>query len=269
MAERGNATQFSTVDAQADPRYLITFLDAGSAVEEIQRVKRESLVRLDLDTGQRVLDVGCGTGEDVCHLAQMVGGHGYAVGVDVSSVMIAEAVHRYGNCGLPVVFGVSDAQHLPFATATFDRCRTDRALMHLKDPEQALTEMVRVIRPGGKIVVFDFDWDTTFIDHPDESTTRKVIQAFRDGVQHGWIGRRLPRLCQTAGLVEVTCVPHVVQIPYAVAVHLLEGALASAQAAGAVSAEERTTWWRYLEQAEAAGQCYIGQVGFMVQGIKP
>ena len=63
--------------------------------------------------------------------------------------------------------------------------------------------------------------------------------------------------------------PHVVQIPYAIADHLLGGVLSAAQAAGAVSAEERTRWWQYLEQAEAAGQCYIGQVGFMVKGIKP
>ncbi|MDH3601526.1 MAG: methyltransferase domain-containing protein [Candidatus Tectomicrobia bacterium] len=268
MADSGNVTQFTTVDAQADPRYLITFLDAGSTVEGIQRVKRESLTQLDLQTGHRVLDVGCGTGEDVRNLAHVVGSQGCAIGVDVSGVMIAEAANRHGDCGLPVAFGVSDAQYLAFADATFDRCRTDRALMHLKHPEQGLAEMVRVVRPGGKVVVFDFDWGTTFVDHPDESTTRKVIRAFSDGVQHGWIGRRLPRLCQEAGLVEITCVPHVVYIPYAIARHLLEGALATAQATGAVSAEERTRWWRYLEQAEAAGQCCIGQVGFMVQGTK-
>ena len=179
--------------------------------------------------------------------------------------MIAEAANRHGACGLPVAFGVSDAQHLAFADATFDRCRTDRALMYLKHPELALAEMVRVVRPGGKVVVFDFDWGTTFVDHPDESTTRKVIQAFSDEVQHGWVGRRLPRLCQEAGLVEITCVPHVVHIPYAIARHLLEGALATAQAAGTVSAEQLARWWQYLEQAEAAGQCYIGQVGFMVK----
>jgi ubiquinone/menaquinone biosynthesis C-methylase UbiE len=132
MADSGNVTQFNRVDAQADPRYLITFLDAGSTVEGIQRVKRESLTQLDLESGHRVLDVGCGTGEDVRNLAHIVGGHGQAVGVDVSGVMIAEAVKRHGACGLPIAFGVSDAQYLAFADATFDRCRTDRALMHLK-----------------------------------------------------------------------------------------------------------------------------------------
>lgn len=76
MADSGNVTPFNMVDAQADPRYLITCLDAGSAVEGIQRVKRESLTQLDLETGYRVLDVGCGTGEDVRNLAHAVGSHG-------------------------------------------------------------------------------------------------------------------------------------------------------------------------------------------------
>ena len=50
MADRGDMTQFTMVDAQADPHYFITFLDAGRTVEGIQRAKRESLLQLDLST---------------------------------------------------------------------------------------------------------------------------------------------------------------------------------------------------------------------------
>jgi ubiquinone/menaquinone biosynthesis C-methylase UbiE len=89
MADSGNVTQFNMVDAQADPRYLITFLDAGSTVEGIQRVKRESPTQLDLEIGHWVLEVGCGTGEDVRNLAHIVGSQGHAVGVDVSGALVA------------------------------------------------------------------------------------------------------------------------------------------------------------------------------------
>ena len=68
--------------------------------------------------------------------------------------------------------------------------------------------------------------------------------------------------------MEITCVPQVVHIPYVIARHLLEGVLATTQATGSLLAEALTCWWQYLEQAEAAGQCYVGQVGFMVQGTK-
>jgi hypothetical protein len=69
-------------------------------------------------------------------------------------------------------------------------------------------------------------------------------------------------------LVEITCVPQVVHIPYVIARHRLEGVVATTQATGSLLAEELTRWWQYLEQAEAAGQWYVGQVGFMVQETK-
>jgi ubiquinone/menaquinone biosynthesis C-methylase UbiE len=51
-------------------------------------------------------------------------------------------------------------------------------LMHLDDPGQALVEMVRVVRPGGKVVVFDFDWDTLFIDSPYKETTQNEAKQY-------------------------------------------------------------------------------------------
>jgi len=182
--------------------------------------------------------------------------------------MIAEATCRHATTGLPIAFLVGDAHHLAFAPATFDRCRTERTLLHLDHPEQALAELVRVVRPGGQVVVFDFDWDMTFIDHPDKQLTRMLVQACSDAVKHGWIGRHLPRLFHTVGLVEVTSVPQAVRIPYAIAHHLFDGLLANLQAAGSVSVEALTQWWQPLEQAEEAGQLCFGQLGFVVSGRK-
>jgi ubiquinone/menaquinone biosynthesis C-methylase UbiE len=100
-------------------------------------------------------------------------------------------------------------------------------LMHLDDHETALAEMVRVVRPGGKVVVFDFDWDAVFVDSPYKETTRKIVHAFSDG-------------------------------------HL-----AKAQQAGVLSADALASWWKHLEQAEAAGQFHLGILGFIVGGRKP
>jgi ubiquinone/menaquinone biosynthesis C-methylase UbiE len=85
-------------------------------------------------------------------------------------------------------------QALPFADGTFDVCRAARPPEHLPDPGRVLQEMVRVTRPGGWIVMFDFDWDTLIIDHPDKQTTRAFIQAYSDSIRNGRIGRQLPRL---------------------------------------------------------------------------
>jgi SAM-dependent methyltransferase len=170
--------------------------------------------------------------------------------------------------GLPVEFLEGDAQALKFPDASFDCCRTERMLMHLNVPEQALAEMVRVVRPGGRIVVFDFDWDTVFVDSPYKETTRKIVQTFSDGIKHGWIGRSLPRLFHAAGLTEVACVPHAVRIYCAFAHRLLDGHLTKAQATGILSSDELTCWWAHLEKAEDVGQFHLGFLGFIVSGRK-
>jgi hypothetical protein len=54
--------------------------------------------------------------------------------------------------------------------------------------------MARVTRPGGRVVVFDFDWDTLIIDHPAKATTRTIVLSYSDAITNGWIGRQLPRL---------------------------------------------------------------------------
>jgi ubiquinone/menaquinone biosynthesis C-methylase UbiE len=159
MENTGDVTRFTIVDQQTDPSFFIKFLDAGNALEDIEQVKRVMLAQLELHDGLSMLDVGCGTGDDVRDLAPLVGPRGRIVGVDVSGAMIAEAKHRHAALGLPIEFLEGDAQKLEFPDASFDRCRTERMLMHLDHPEQALAEMVRVVRPGGWVVVFDFDWD--------------------------------------------------------------------------------------------------------------
>jgi ubiquinone/menaquinone biosynthesis C-methylase UbiE len=269
MEHREDVTRFAAVDQQMDPGFFITFLDAGNALEDIKSVKRVMLAQLELHDGVSLLDVGCGTGDDVWDLARVVGPRGRVVGVDASSAMIAEAKKRHAPSELPVEFVEGEAQDLAFPEASFDRCRTERMLMHLNDPECALAEMVRVTRPGGKVVVFDFDWDTVFADSPYKETTRKLVHAFSDGIKHGWIGRSLPRLFHAAGLTEVTCVPHAVRWYGAFAHRIFDGHLAKAQQAGVLSADELASWWHHLEQAEAAGQFHLGILGFIVSGRKP
>jgi SAM-dependent methyltransferase len=268
METTGDTTQFATLDQQTAPRFFIEYLDAGNALEDIKRLKQVMMAQLELHNGVHLLDIGCGTGDDVRTLAQAVSPHGRCVGVDASAMMIAEAQHRHGAAGPSVAFVVGNAQHLEFADASFDRCRAERVLMHLDDPTHAVAEMARVVRPGGKVVVFDMDWGMMFVDSPYQETTRIILQAFSDGMRHGWIGRGLPRLFRVAGLADITCVPHTVHLDYAFAHRLFDGHLTKVQAAGVVSADDCIRWWQHLTHAEEAGQFHAGQLGFVVSGRK-
>jgi ubiquinone/menaquinone biosynthesis C-methylase UbiE len=265
----GDSTQFSAIDSQSKPDFFITFADAANSLDDIQAIKQLMLSLLDLGGGKRVLDVGCGTGDDARKLAELVGGRGQVVGLDHSAVMIAEAKRRQARAGLPVQFIEGDAEHLTFADATFDACRAERVLMHLARPEHALMEMARVARSGGRVVVFDFDWDTIFIDSRYKETTRKIARMYSDTIRSGWLGRTLPRLFHEAGLYEVTSVPRAVRPHYASAHDVFDGLIAKGISQGVLSGEEVTLWWQDLEQANNRGMFHFGFLGFVVAGRKP
>src|SRR5262247_1420216 len=65
MEHIGDTTQFSTLDQQTDPRFFIQYLDAGNALADVKRLKQVMMAQLELGSGLHLLDVGCGTGDDV------------------------------------------------------------------------------------------------------------------------------------------------------------------------------------------------------------
>ena len=109
--------------------------------------------------GGKKSSISDGLGDDTFEIARVVGGRGRAVGVDVSETMILEARRRAAALDLAVEFEVGDAQALRFDDGAFDACRTERMLMHVPDGERAFAEMARVVCRGGRLSVFDFDWE--------------------------------------------------------------------------------------------------------------
>jgi ubiquinone/menaquinone biosynthesis C-methylase UbiE len=150
-------------------------MDEAQKPAGIQTSKQIMLERMNVAPGEAILEVGCGPGTDLFDLVGRVGPAGRLVGLDASEVMIAEARRRASVLGFPIVFEQGDVRSLPFEDGSFDACRAARLLEHIPNPELALTEMVRVLRHTGRIVVFDFDWDTLVIDHPDRPTTRMIV----------------------------------------------------------------------------------------------
>jgi ubiquinone/menaquinone biosynthesis C-methylase UbiE len=144
---------------------------------------------------------------NIVAIARLVGAQGRAIGVDVSESMILEARRRVASQQLPVEFVIDDAQALHFEDANFDACRAERMLMHVPDAERAFAEMVRVICRGGRLSVFDFDWETQIVDSPYKETTRLIAHSFCDSFKNGWIGRRLPRLFKQHAMTDVRVSP--------------------------------------------------------------
>jgi ubiquinone/menaquinone biosynthesis C-methylase UbiE len=112
------------------------------------------LERASLAPRERVLDVACGTGLVTFGAAQAMGPEGHALGIDISGHMVDAARRRaQERRAANVSFARMDAEALDLPDASFDAALCALGLMYMPDPEQALREMRRVLRPGGRLVI--------------------------------------------------------------------------------------------------------------------
>lgn len=94
----------------------------------------------------------------------------------------------------------ADAHALPAGDASVDLAWTDRTLQHAADPDGVLAEVHRVLRPGGRLVMAEPDWESLVFDHPDPDASRAYTRHLVDRmVRNALIGRQLPRRAARAG----------------------------------------------------------------------
>jgi ubiquinone/menaquinone biosynthesis C-methylase UbiE len=263
--EKNNLVDFGRIDQTADPGYFIRFLDEAAMQESFQAYKRRTFELLELRLGNRVLEIGCGTGDDARGLCRLVGRNGRVVALDNSRAMINEAVQRAEGRFQSLQLTVGDATQLQFPDATFDACRADRSLMHIADPALALREMVRVARPGGRVLVYEVDFETLVIDAPNRSLARRLVNTWCDSFPNGWLGRHVPALFREVGLLDPVVVPATLILTYNLVAPLIGAeTVARAQAAGAVTAEEGRGWLEFLEKARYSGRLFSTLLGYIV-----
>src|SRR3954469_6979431 len=260
------ASGFRDVDNATDFALFSSCLSLVESIPFFAECKRQSYDLLGASPGLRVLDVGCGLGEDAAALAGLVAPGGAVVGVDGSRAMIEQARGRHGGVeGLS--FEVADAAALPFDDASFDACRVDRVLQHITDPAPAVREMARVLRPGGVLVAFDNDWETLTVDSADRALTRTVLNAWCDRFPSGWIGRRLVPLFLQAGLLDVVTYPKTLVLREAGVADRIFSLLSTAERlaeARLISRRDANRWSDALRTADAQGRFFTSYTGFLV-----
>jgi SAM-dependent methyltransferase len=172
-------------------------------------IRRRRLVAsaLDAQPGEDVLDVGCGPGFYLADLADQVGPQGSVTGIDSASAMLAIAAkraERHEN----VSFHQAGATRLPVADQAFDAVLSVQVLEYVPDVDGAIAEFHRVLRPGGRAVIWDVDWDTVSWQSGNDARMRAVLDAWDKHLVHKSIPRILAAALRSGGFDDVTVEGH-------------------------------------------------------------
>jgi len=185
-------TDFAAVDA-GRARDLVAMMDATDAWPAVRAVRDWVVEQAAPGPDAVVIDVGCGPGT--------FGGavRGFAVDVDVSEVMLREARRR--RPGARVARG--DVARLPLRDGVADLVHVERVLQWTADPSAALTELLRIAAPGGRLAVTDTDWGTLRVAHPDPRAAERLTEAALRWVPHPRVARELAPQVAARGAADV------------------------------------------------------------------
>ncbi len=263
MAQVG---EFAQLDLSDNPPFFIEFLDMVDRIPKMKEVRNLTYDAMRLTPGSHVLDVGCGHGTAAIEMARLVGEHGKVEGVDLSDSMVAEAKKRTLDRS-NVTFRTSDAYRLPYADNSFNATRMERVLLYVTDRERVISEMMRVTKRRGRVVVADVDFESTAIFSKNRLQTRKMTAAIADACVHPASGRELPYLLRSVGLEDVSVELQAISAPYEFCFHWSNGALRSAIAGGRMTSQEVTSWLQDLASIEAAGHFSQSWLFTIVSGV--
>jgi SAM-dependent methyltransferase len=192
-------------DEETSKRVEATYL-----TPDVVEQRRRLVDLVAMKPGERVVDIGSGPGLLACDIAAAFGPDGAVDGVDPSDSMLAIARRREPPPGsAPIEFHRGDAYKLPFDEGTFDAAVSTQVYEYVEDMPAALAEARRVLRPGGRILILDTDWDSVVWHSRDEERMRRILAAWDEHLADPHLPRKLTGLLERAGfsVTELAAIP--------------------------------------------------------------
>ena len=177
-------------------------IEVSYQTPEIINQRMQTLQAMALRAGERVLDAGCGTGLLLQGMVSAVGETGQIVGIDFSNDMLDVARERFAS-NSSVTLQQGSVTELPLDSESFDAASCTQTLLYVDDVEKAISELYRVLKPGGRVAVLETDWRGLVLNSEDDAVSSRVIDAWDKGVASPNLPVKLIPMLQKQGFTAI------------------------------------------------------------------
>jgi arsenite methyltransferase len=247
-------------------------LEAMYELGDARRRRRLARAARAAAPGERILDVGCGPGFYCAELLDEVGESGWVTGIDSSPTMVGLAARRCaGHDNVDLLEG--EALALPVPDGSFDGALAVQVIEYVADVEKALAELWRALRPGGRVLIWDIDWDTLSVHSEDAELSERVIRAWDEHLAHRTVPRTLAGLLRAGGFEDVSMEAHAFATlghdpdSWAAALVPFLGSFVAGR--GGVSETEAQAWVAEQGRLAERGDFYFSCIQFCFTARKP
>ena len=169
--------------------------EALAATPDMVAQRNALIAALDPKPGEAAADIGAGNGFLLRDLLDKVGATGRVAGVDGSEAMVEMAGHVCPEAELHL----ADAADLPLDDGAFDAATAAQLLCFLPEPDRALAEMARILRPGGRLAILDSDWGSLVWNCRDRALMDRTVALLTGEYADAHVPRSLSRRLEAAG----------------------------------------------------------------------
>lgn len=231
--------------------------------------RREVIRLLGLIAGERVIDVGSGPGFLATEIAQAVGPSGSVVGIDISESMRAFSRAHADRLRLAdrATFVEGNAVALPVPDESFDVAVSTQVYEYVEDVDRALAELYRVLRPEGRALILDTDWDSLVVNSSDPLKTGAILRAWDEHLADPHLPRTLTARLRRAGFkVEATSVIPIINTEFRENTYgwgLIDLIKNFVPGRGGISADDVGSWTADLRNLNAIGEYFLSISGYV------